>query len=348
MNVKQRINWIDIARGQGIILVILGHCLNMAQKPFQIIFVFHMPLFFILSGYLFREGHRAKEFGAKKTRTLIIPYVFYFLLGLGVSWLIPEWRESLTWEGIRSDLWLATPNTVHNSSIWFLVCLFLVQLIFWIVEKFHILIQVSLLSILYIVGTYAVQHKQIWGWNQRLPFNIEVVPAAIMFFAIGFYLKKLHIIEKMLKCRQFKLCWIICAGVLGVIIAYHFNGYVNMHALIYGNPILYLLGGMSGSISVIALGCLLDIMGGLWRTHIKKLFMYYGENSLEILGVQSIFIRLYIVLCKRYGIELNLYCFPSIHTVICFSVVTFVLCPIFCYALRIVKGCIKEIGLKKG
>ncbi|MCD4694754.1 MAG: acyltransferase family protein, partial [Bacteroidales bacterium] len=51
---KQRFEWIDIAKGIGILLVVYGHC----QPPPLIekfVYAFHMPLFFFISGFLFRH-----------------------------------------------------------------------------------------------------------------------------------------------------------------------------------------------------------------------------------------------------------------------------------------------------
>ena len=50
---KKRMDYIDIAKGIGIILVILGHR-NISTDIKQFIYTFYMPLFFMLSGYLFK------------------------------------------------------------------------------------------------------------------------------------------------------------------------------------------------------------------------------------------------------------------------------------------------------
>ena len=70
MNTK-RLDWIDIAKGIGIILVVLGHTLvpqvretGFAGFLWIFIYNFHMPLFFFLSGYLFEKDFlttRTKE-----------------------------------------------------------------------------------------------------------------------------------------------------------------------------------------------------------------------------------------------------------------------------------------------
>lgn len=45
---NRRIEWIDIAKGIGILLVILGH--TIALKYSKVLYTFHMPLFFIIVG----------------------------------------------------------------------------------------------------------------------------------------------------------------------------------------------------------------------------------------------------------------------------------------------------------
>lgn len=48
MDINKRIEWIDISKGLGMLLVIAGH--TIALKYSSILYTFHMPLFFFLSG----------------------------------------------------------------------------------------------------------------------------------------------------------------------------------------------------------------------------------------------------------------------------------------------------------
>lgn len=52
---ENRIDWVDISKGLGIILVIIGHCVYLGGLIHNWIFSFHMPLFFILSGIFIRK-----------------------------------------------------------------------------------------------------------------------------------------------------------------------------------------------------------------------------------------------------------------------------------------------------
>ena len=81
VNVKQksRDHSIDVAKGIAIFLVILGHTKFIGR---DYIYLFHMPLFFFLSGMVYNEKYDEKpvEFILKKIKSLYVPYVLYNVL----------------------------------------------------------------------------------------------------------------------------------------------------------------------------------------------------------------------------------------------------------------------------
>ena len=79
-----RIAWIDTAKLIGIYLVILGHIpLNPEAEMLNwFIYVFHMPLFFLLSGAV-TSRRSITETCVRSVRQLIVPYVLFY----AVSWL---------------------------------------------------------------------------------------------------------------------------------------------------------------------------------------------------------------------------------------------------------------------
>lgn len=78
MNSKREI-WLDYVKAIGIILVVAGHC-NLPESIRNYIYLFHMPLFFFVSGYLFPKSiNSTKEFLKKKAQRLLYPY---FVCGL--------------------------------------------------------------------------------------------------------------------------------------------------------------------------------------------------------------------------------------------------------------------------
>jgi len=82
-------DWILIAKGIGILLVVIGH-FNPESSPTywtnlrSVIYSFHMPLFFLLSGYLYSHGkYTYKQLLSNKIKRLVYPFVsiaFLFLL----------------------------------------------------------------------------------------------------------------------------------------------------------------------------------------------------------------------------------------------------------------------------
>ena len=109
----ERINWIDCIKGIGIYFVILGHiykCNNIGMW----IYSFHMPLFFILSGYLIADKLTVpcySEYFKKKFKSLIRPFIL-FRIALILYWWVVE-------SGFRK---------LDLGPIWFLPILFSIEI----------------------------------------------------------------------------------------------------------------------------------------------------------------------------------------------------------------------------
>jgi fucose 4-O-acetylase-like acetyltransferase len=69
-----RIAWMDWAKVIGIILVVYAHVPNAPLS--SIVFLFHMPFFFMISGWLYKT-RPFKEEWRRTCRCLILPYLIY-------------------------------------------------------------------------------------------------------------------------------------------------------------------------------------------------------------------------------------------------------------------------------
>ena len=79
---KNRIAYIDTARGIVILLMVLGHS-SIPQSFSDWIFSFHMPFFFILSGVLTNfDNSTIKSFVCHKIKTLIFPFLLYSICNI--------------------------------------------------------------------------------------------------------------------------------------------------------------------------------------------------------------------------------------------------------------------------
>lgn len=68
--VRQRIDWIDTAKGLCMILVIVGHTLPYGNLMRNFIFSFHMPAFFFLTGYTARRPDTWQGFARRVKKRL--------------------------------------------------------------------------------------------------------------------------------------------------------------------------------------------------------------------------------------------------------------------------------------
>lgn len=118
---NKRIEWIDIAKGIGMLLVIFGHFgMNPAGKE-AISFIkssFHMPLFFVLSGLLFKDGSSAKDcftWSMKRFIALMIPFYLWTAIYSNGSY------KGFAGIIYASNKTLGGAGT--NAAMWFIPCM---------------------------------------------------------------------------------------------------------------------------------------------------------------------------------------------------------------------------------
>jgi len=131
---SKRLIWIDIAKGIGIVLVVVGHAgrgimnagipdpIGFLPELDRVIYAFHMPLFFILSGITFGLKPIAKLNPDLRLRLwrIFYPLILWTYIFLGVRALAGGHANTTTsWEDL---LVLPLPPVAH---FWFLWALFL-------------------------------------------------------------------------------------------------------------------------------------------------------------------------------------------------------------------------------
>lgn len=181
---KVRIDWIDMAKGWGIICVIIGH---MIQGTFidNWIYSFHMPLFFLISGYVFSTKYNFLEFVKRKVKSILVPY---FCLGV----VIVLFRNLYSVQGEISlkNIFTHIIRLIiqrRNYSLWYLTVLFIINIALYIIVKLlktetKIAICVFLISIIGNIYYYFFD-------NLILPWNADACLIAILFFFAGYFYK---------------------------------------------------------------------------------------------------------------------------------------------------------------
>ena len=130
---KNRIRWIDVAKGLGIFYVVTGHVFfNDDVKSWLV--SFHMPLFLFLSGYLFNYK-KIKQLLISKTKTMIGPYCFFSVISIIYYWLIECRFRNLSYTVCQSIVGgiLCYIPYMNNAPIWYLPCAFIIIILYdWI------------------------------------------------------------------------------------------------------------------------------------------------------------------------------------------------------------------------
>jgi fucose 4-O-acetylase-like acetyltransferase len=177
-------HWIDVLKGIGILSVVVAH---VYEGPIRIaIYAFHMPLFFFLSGYLFKPKS-LYPFFFDKTLHLLVPYVSFLLLFYFPFTPLPDSSfkqiSSYLMRPVLGGTWLWG----YCAVFWFVTCLFLVQqIVNLLLVKFSIRL-VSLIAF----GMLCLGYANEWlSPSFRLPWNAHVVLMALPIFYIGYLYKQ--------------------------------------------------------------------------------------------------------------------------------------------------------------
>ena len=128
-----RLEWIDVARGIGIIAVVAGHVWT--KGPFRdALYSFHMPLFFLLSGMLSRP-QPPERFALRQLSSQMRPYAAFLALLIVADQIIEpmkgqrpifnQWPEDLL-PILLGGSWLRGPYTIF----WFVPCLMVSRILF--------------------------------------------------------------------------------------------------------------------------------------------------------------------------------------------------------------------------
>ena len=269
----QRIAYIDMAKGIGILLVYIGHCNKGTPDISHLIewiYAFHMPLFFFVSGLLFPDKKlSAITFYRNKFASLVVPYILFSIFNYALLKLFHLPAGAI---GILLHGW-------GQNALWFIPILFLANVV-----HFHIIngrwwekiiaVLILLLCLVWKVHTN--------GWAS---YSISELPWFYLCFLSGYFMKDIaH------KAETIKFSWIY--GVVGFIImtliifliAYPYNSNYRNHDDDFVCWLLKYGIGLLGTIST------LFISISLCKTSLlKKSFSWLGRNSLVILCTHQLF-----------------------------------------------------------
>ncbi|PZN07724.1 MAG: hypothetical protein DIU69_11175, partial [Bacillota bacterium] len=278
---RPRILAIDVARGLSIALVVLGHTPvpQWLNGPLSVV---RLPLFFVVSGFLFnlaRYRDAGRMLVARRVQRLVVPYLVSGLLTY-LFWLcvkrrvepaqgrIPWYRPLLgLLYGSSTEEWLP-----FNLPLWFLPTLFSASLVFWAlmraVANRSRLVQAAAFALAGATGAVA-------GRLVFLPWGLDIALVAQPFLWTGSLLRQAGWLAR----QPFlpALAWL--GGAALYVLSLTFNGPVAMNVREYGSLPWFYAGGVGGSLVLLRLA-----QGLAARPAAYRLLAALGRNSLVILS----------------------------------------------------------------
>lgn len=301
MTDKKRIAYLDIARGIGMILVVMGHVEYVNGTLRQFISAFHMPLFFLISGILIWERQEEKrsigELVKRKLRSIMLPYAVFSVLSFVIEGSRIAIKQLDEWDIVFRQLYQSL-CLQGVSTLWFLSALFMSELLFiGIRKKTKNSWTITIISVIVIVvavlnrleKSFYLSHEEILAWgllHDVLSMLLRNVFCA-GFVGAGYYIAK-WLLPKLNKT------WLvfgvmIVAGLVACLVI-PINWGVDLRYMNLGKLPLFLAGAIAGTMTILLFSKLLE------EVPVKLLKLpleYYGRNSLIVMVTHMDFRVLY-------------------------------------------------------
>jgi polysaccharide biosynthesis protein PslL len=306
---KDRNKTIDVAKGLGIVLVVLGHSWITTHDKgelFRMIFSFHLPLFLFLSGIYLNTSKSFDSFLKSRAKILLKPY-FSTLVILGFLRLLNELiTNKLDTNYLRYfvDSLYGTGDTLFRFNgdwipLWFLLNLFVtsvfVLLILKVVEnKIYNKAWLIPLSILFLlIGAHEIDF--FWKTGSRnlglihlnrlpgLPWSIDLLPITSSFMIFG------YLLSDQAKSMKFNRIAFMMSISIFFGLHYCFNETIDLNGRIFGVFWISTLQAATGIYGCLSISSLLQRY-----SLIRDLLAYIGSGTL-------------FVLIFHYFIEVNIF-----------------------------------------
>ena len=332
---KYRYDYIDIAKGLGILAVVWAHIMLVGLSH-KIIYAFHMPFFFFVAGMLFkREKYKSfGEFLKKRSKRLLVPYLIY-AVGSYILWAGLKFVSHEPWEVILKPL----PQIVlsqgsgqfmcFNSALWFIPCLFIVEIIYYFKTSndwVNIILALFCAGLSFLLGD--IYGDKYWF---LFPFNFDAVLIALPFYCAGNILTNVFSQEKITHMASENktitaIAWVITTSVLYVLSVKF--GECSMGSSSYQcSATIFMIRALIGIVAMLAFSLILSNLFNQRLLILKNPIMWLGKYSLDVMCLHIPIKGIAILVIAKYlgittdGVSEN-YMFSLIAFIVTMLVIT--------------------------
>lgn len=127
---------IDMVRIVAVVAVVAGHAYSRHPLTSPLIFSWHVPIFFVLSGYLWTRGRSLRGEIKRRSTTLLVPYLAWLII-VTVAWLVVRHHRGVALHEqffhrlVKGGAYIGMPY----SAFWFVTALFVAAVAYRMIEK---------------------------------------------------------------------------------------------------------------------------------------------------------------------------------------------------------------------
>lgn len=251
----KRMKYIDNAKGILVLLMVIAHIFQQGYL-YDLIYTFHMPAFFVINGFLLQKTNAFDkpiyEFLKSRIMSIIIPFLFFEVMGI----LIHLYVYGILLNPI-GYLYGLVNLTYYNDPCWFLIAVFLANIMFYFLQK--IKSKRAIITIVIIISSCSY-------FVTSISSDLRRAAIALLFLAIGYYAKEVS----MENSNRIALY----ISIIILLIIASVNGDTSFVAFDFKNPFLYVIGAISGTYMVLYLSKKMNFAP----------LEYFGKNSLVVMA----------------------------------------------------------------
>ena len=315
---QNRIEFIDLAKGVCILLVVTVHCGLPLAIPGCL--NLRMPLYFVLSGIFFKTYNGFGAFLLKKTNKLLVPFLFFYFIAY-IAYYIANWVTPGLIKSDASGIFdVFTQRQYFNGPIWFLICLFWSNIYFYLIQKLvkNDIFKAICIFLICTIGATMGQ-KGVF-----LPCMMDVAMTALPFFYIGYLLKQTKLLIPN-RFDRYNLLLVLIFWTTSFLMERYLNiGNISFHYNQYHGYLILDIVSATSSVMAVLFLC----------KSIRKIpfVSYCGRYSIILLCTHHLYYRPLLILLNRIIPSLSIYATAFFTIVLCYISIS--LCikyiPMFC------------------
>lgn len=264
---------LDICKGIGIVFVVLGHIVTIPYFH-ELVYGFHMPLFFILSGMCLHLKRDFKTFLVIKVKSLLVPFFYFSFLEILLLIIVKR----------NFSISFVYPEIGH--VLWFLPVLFLSLLLAYAGLKYLKLWVLPFLVILNILNF------------KNLPYSLSVIPVSSTFIVGGYMFNKIPTLVKNKVGHKLVLLFLMISYIWMVLI---FDVRIDMKKSIFSPFLCAMIASCLGFMSIFSMSY------SVRESIFKQLWIWLGRNSLTIMLTHFFFIEIIGYILSKLCLTANFY-----------------------------------------